>query len=106
MSSLQTALANEEAELNRLKASRDLAAATRRATQDLMQAASEELARASAAEAQSARVAAAALLQRRAELESQKASVEARVKDIEAAEKAVSEITHCDRELRDAIAAA
>jgi hypothetical protein len=106
LNSLQTTLANAEADLNRFKAEKDIAASTLRATQELMQTASEQVAWASAAEAQSARVAAAALQRRRAELEKQKVSVEARLKDIESAKKAVSERFALERDLRDAIAMA
>ncbi len=106
LNSLQTTLTNSEVELKSLMSEKDVAAATLRATQELMQVASEEVARASEAEAQSARVAAAALQQRRAELGGQKVTVEARLKDIESAEKAVSERSALERDLRDAIAAA
>src|SRR5260221_14297327 len=47
----------------------------------------------------------ATLQQRRAELECQKASVDARLKDVESVEKAVSDKSNLERELSDAKAA-
>ena len=87
--------------LDALKAEKSGTAAKLKATQELMQTASEEVARASAAEAQSGQMAEAAIQQRRAELEGQRVSVEALLKDIASAERAVGERASLERACHD-----
>jgi DNA repair exonuclease SbcCD ATPase subunit len=106
LNSLQTRLTKEEAERNRLKTEEAVAASTLEATQRLTQTASEEVVRATGAVAQSAQLTEATHQQRRAELDGKKASADARLKDIESAEKAVSDRSALERDLQSATEAA
>ena len=106
LDSLHTSLSSEEAERSRLKAGVDLAHSTLEATQRLTQSAAEDVARASAGVAQSAQLVDAAHQQRRAELDTRKGSADARLKDIESVEIAVSEAAALERGLHRAIEAA
>ena len=98
---LQADLSSALVTLDALKADKSIAAAKLKATQELLQAASEEVARATAAEAQSGQMAAAALRQRRAELEGRKVSIEALLKDVASAERSIAERSSLDRDLHD-----
>jgi hypothetical protein len=103
---LQTRLTREEAERSRLKTEETVAASTLETAQRLTQTASEEVVRATGAVAQSAQLAEATHQQRRAELDGKKASADARLKDIESAEKAVSDRSALERDLQTATEAA
>lgn len=106
LNSLQTRLTAQQAERNRLKSEETVAASTLEAAQRLTQTASEEVVRATGAVAQSAQLSEATHQQRRAELEGKKASADARLKDIETAEKAVSDRSTLERDLHTATEAA
>lgn len=106
LNSLQTRLTSEDAERNRLKTEGEVATSMLEATQRLTQTASEEVVRANAALAQSAQLAAAAHQQRRAELDGKKAAADARLKDIESAEKVVSDRSALEGDLENATVAA
>ncbi len=106
LNALQTRLTREEAERNRLKTVEEVAASTLEATKRLTQTASEEVVRATAAVSQSAQLAEATHQQRRAELEGKRASADARLKDIESAEKAMSDRSALERDLQSATEAA
>ena len=101
---LQTRLTAEAANKGLLKTEKEAAASMLENSLREMQAASEEVVHADAALAQSAQLAGAAHQQRRAELDGKKAVADARLKDIEWAEKGESDLSSLEADLQLATA--
>jgi chromosome segregation ATPase len=106
LAALQERLTSREAGREQRRAEKESAGSASAATQRLAQVASEAVVRATEVSVQSARLGEAGQQQRRAELEGKKASLDARLRDLDAAERAMADGSELERGLESAKASA